>query len=505
MEPPACGGTCAAGQAFTQRSAAHLSSIPPSIPLTCPLATRGRKGTPPPVRLRLRRRRVDLPANHIRRFRKVQGHYTPWPILDPIRQGAGLYITAASLGGGPQDTVRGGDAEEQSTEEPWINIGPDFQAELPTCSPGWGEESSPRAAAEEEASPREQLLWKPFALLEESAAVQGHVERLLSMCNSSCLPGGGANTELALHCLHHCHGDTMATLEMLLFSLPTATGDYHYSGSDVWTEPESTAFSQGLRTLGKDFSSANTELALHCLHHCHGDTMATLEMLLFSLPTATGDYHYSGSDVWTEPESTAFSQGLRTLGKDFSSIQKMAASAPQPIRTLLGPERAAPATPLAAYFPCKMCGKMFYKIKSRNAHMKIHRQPQEDWGERSRVQAQLLAHRHNVPHHGLTLGSTSLLLSQAPTGPYAFPGLALPPTTGHDGHPDPGALNAFEATDSNSSSSGSGGAVDHAGNMRVKNCISSTLAAFSNAGEENPLPVPADDGSVARLRIVIRA
>lgn len=37
---------------------------------------------------------------------------------------------------------------------------------------------------------------------------------------------------------------------------------------------------------------------------------------------------------------------------------------------------------------------MFYKIKSRNAHMKIHRQPQDDWTER-RLQHQLLTHRLN--------------------------------------------------------------------------------------------------------------
>lgn len=35
---------------------------------------------------------------------------------------------------------------------------------------------------------------------------------------------------------------------------------------------------------------------------------------------------------------------------------------------------------------------MFYKIKSRNAHMKIHRQPQEDWTDR-RLQHQLLTQR----------------------------------------------------------------------------------------------------------------
>lgn len=35
---------------------------------------------------------------------------------------------------------------------------------------------------------------------------------------------------------------------------------------------------------------------------------------------------------------------------------------------------------------------MFYKIKSRNAHMKIHRQPQDDWTDR-RLQHQLLTQR----------------------------------------------------------------------------------------------------------------
>lgn len=31
---------------------------------------------------------------------------------------------------------------------------------------------------------------------------------------------------------------------------------------------------------------------------------------------------------------------------------------------------------------CNFILRMFYKIKSRNAHMKIHRQQQEDWRER---------------------------------------------------------------------------------------------------------------------------
>lgn len=36
---------------------------------------------------------------------------------------------------------------------------------------------------------------------------------------------------------------------------------------------------------------------------------------------------------------------------------------------------------------------MFHKIKSRNAHMKIHRQPQEDWTDRRLQQQQLVSQR----------------------------------------------------------------------------------------------------------------
>lgn len=36
-------------------------------------------------------------------------------------------------------------------------------------------------------------------------------------------------------------------------------------------------------------------------------------------------------------------------------------------------------------FPCKECGKFFFKIKSRNAHMKIHRQQEEQQRQKATV------------------------------------------------------------------------------------------------------------------------
>lgn len=53
------------------------------------------------------------------------------------------------------------------------------------------------------------------------------VERLLSMCGSSCLPGGGSNTELALHCLHYCQGNTVVRRHLLFFPLLVPSACIH--------------------------------------------------------------------------------------------------------------------------------------------------------------------------------------------------------------------------------------------------------------------------------------
>ena len=40
--------------------------------------------------------------------------------------------------------------------------------------------------------------------------------------------------------------------------------------------------------------------------------------------------------------------------------------------TSVGSQQAAPASVPEFSFPCKLCGKVFQKVKSRSAHMKIH-------------------------------------------------------------------------------------------------------------------------------------
>ncbi|XP_041842667.1 uncharacterized protein LOC121640838 isoform X2 [Melanotaenia boesemani] len=307
---------------------------------------------------------TGTPFASILQSRRTQnsGRYTPRPLLNPVRRGTGLYSSFTSLH----------HREEKNCDGlPHVNVGPDFQADLPPCFSD-GEKSGMSFPVEE--SPREQLLWKPLDELEENACLQNQVEKLLSMCSSSCVPGGGSNTELALHYLHYCQGNIMATLEMLLFCQASPTGDYHYSGCDFWTDIEKNLFAVALGSYGKDFSLIQKMVRTKTVSQC-------VEF-----------YYLSKKLVDKQKKQKEDEYRDREL-----ELEKSATPISQPMERQFSLEEAVPVPPLASFFPCKLCGKMFYKIKSRNAHMKIHRQPQEDWADR-RLQHQLLTQRLALNH-----------------------------------------------------------------------------------------------------------
>ncbi|XP_036814216.1 uncharacterized protein LOC110500798 isoform X2 [Oncorhynchus mykiss] len=270
-------------------------------------------------------------------------HYTPRPMLNPQRRGTGLLSSLIPPSAGERGMGRMTKEEKGSFLLPCINVGRGFQAELPCCR----EREEGSGAWPEESSSNEKLLWKPWEELQRSSVIQEEVEAVLSLCNSSCLPGGGSNTELALHCLYLCHGDALATLERLFFSNPSTAVDYHYAGSDVWQQTERSLFSKALRTHGKDFSLIQQMVQTKCVSQC-------VEFYYLSRKLLDKQKKQREQERGTEEQTSVV-------------------SLPKPM------EQVVPAPSLATSFPCKQCGKMFYKIKSRNAHMKIHRQQQDDW------------------------------------------------------------------------------------------------------------------------------
>ncbi|XP_056156500.1 uncharacterized protein LOC130130732 isoform X2 [Lampris incognitus] len=378
---------------------------------------------------------------------QTRGHYRPRPILNPLRRGTGLYSSLSSFSPGERGMTRGEELNEEYRVSPCINLGPDYQAGLPPCFSDW-EKSGVRL--QEEESPREQLLWKPWPQLKESASLQGRVERLLSMCSSSCLPGGGSNTELALHCLHYCQGDAMVALEMLLFTQPSPTGDYHYSGSDQWTDIERGLFSSGLVTFGKDFSLIQKTVKSKSVRQCV-------------------EFYYLSKKLQDKQKKQR-----QEDDRDGEMAQRTSASVPpvtEPINTQFQLDGVVPVPSLASVFPCKLCGKMFYKIKSRNAHMKIHRQPQEDWADRQ-LQHQMLTQRLalSLPHNLAPSLGTSLLQPQASTPAFSSPALTQV-NNSHTGN----VLNSFAVTSSNTA-------------PRRTTSIPSHSAVVTNSNVHNPNP-----------------
>ncbi|XP_075943027.1 uncharacterized protein LOC142945972 isoform X1 [Anarhichas minor] len=383
-----------------------------------------------------------------------RGLYTPQPLLNPVRRGTGLYSSISSLNHREEETTCGAE-EEECVVLPYVNVGDDFQAELPPC---FVDVDGSRVWSPEEDSPREQLLWKPWDKLEEATNLQDQVELLLSMCSSSCIPGGGSNTELTLHCLHYCQGNAMATLDMLLFSQPSPTGDYHYSGSDCWTDSEKSLFSATLGTSGKDFSliqkMVKTKTACQCV-----------------------EFYYLSKKLQDKQKKQREEENREALMEQ----QKNMAPICQPVDRQFGLEAAVPVPSLASFFPCKLCGKMFYKIKSRNAHMKIHRQPQEDWTDR-RLQHQLLTQRLALsrPTNLMPSPGSNLLLPLAATLTFPSSGLA----GSHNANAD-NVLNLV--TNSNSITPSNGRVLDPSAVVTYSNIAATNSRVITNidGGDSN--------------------
>ncbi|XP_072542905.1 uncharacterized protein [Salminus brasiliensis] len=315
-------------------------------------------------------------------------HYTAPPMLNPSRNGTGLFCSLLP----PLDN--GGlwsEETEHNGRQRCVNIGPEFQAELPNLLTkedykDWSEEPL-----------REELLWKPWAELEDSDVLQEHVENLLDLSTSTALPRGGANLDLALHSISLCRGNIMAALEMMFFSNSTPSRDYHYAGCDVWRLSEQKLFHKAFAMYGKDFSLIQKMVKTKRISQCvefyyHCKRLQEKQRKL------------------KEREKEQQQQQQIDSGTTFNSTNQVMMPA-KIMMNSINMERLIHTPSLATSFPCKQCGKMFYKIKSRNAHMKIHRQQQEDWRDRIHPSSHNLT--QTLQNQSRTLAHSNQLVTQS--------------------------------------------------------------------------------------------
>ncbi|XP_020832492.1 transcriptional-regulating factor 1 isoform X6 [Phascolarctos cinereus] len=413
--------------------------------------------------------------------------YTPPPMLSPVRQGSGLFsnVLSTSSHGGPHpqlpltpltptprvllcrsNSIDGGNSAltpglgEQALDiEPRINIGVRFQAEIPEL-----QDMSSLSKDTHKAT----LVWKPWPEL-ENQEFQKRVENLLNLCCSSALPGGGTNSEFALHSLFEAKGDIMAALEMLLLKKPIRfkchpLANYHYAGSDKWTSLERKLFNKALATYSKDFifvqKMVKSKTVAQCVEYYYtwkkimrlGRKHRTrLAEIIDDCATSEEEEDIEDEDDLEEdrkstkeddpnvqkspdpppitlvapidlptlqsltPSSVSFVCEMPNCGSVFSSRQalngharihggtnqvaKARCSVP-PAKQKQGAQsgycsvKSSPAHSTASgetdpttVFPCKECGKVFFKIKSRNAHMKTHRQQEEQQRQKAQKAA----------------------------------------------------------------------------------------------------------------------
>ncbi|KAA0716432.1 Zinc finger protein 541 [Triplophysa tibetana] len=179
--------------------------------------------------------------------------YTPPPMLSPHRPRTGSYFIALLQYQQYPPAAASHLADVDNTVisiKPRINIGSRFQAEIPPLR------NTFYGMYEEHPA---QLVWSPRKDLTTNRKTQKKVSELLDMCCSSVLIGGGTNIELALHCLHEVEGNIPAALDLLLMREDfRITGhplnNYHYTGSDHWTDQEMRLFRKSLEDHGKDFN-----------------------------------------------------------------------------------------------------------------------------------------------------------------------------------------------------------------------------------------------------------
>ncbi|XP_070835235.1 mitotic deacetylase-associated SANT domain protein isoform X1 [Chaetodon trifascialis] len=306
--------------------------------------------------------------------------------------------------------------------EPRINIGSRYQAEVP--------ELRQRSAVELDQH-RAELVWAPLTELEEKPDYQEKVEDLMHLACSSVFCGGGTNQELAHHCLYECKGDIMAALSLLMLRNPIYPKshhlvNYHYSGSDNWTAAERRQFNKGITAYKKDFfmvqKQVNTKSVAQCVEfyytykkHVKIGRNGTLTFgeaePLDSRTTEEEMDHKQGShrlepqreedsrkwegsaDRKQEVGPTRVTHTLQSTDNP-GTVLIMKGQEDQPLSRVIHPPHPPPPSSKSRYddnarrsspstgnkgaagqegeFPCKKCGRIFYKVKSRSAHMKSH-------------------------------------------------------------------------------------------------------------------------------------
>ncbi|CAH2245071.1 jg15909 [Pararge aegeria aegeria] len=309
-----------------------LSSSPRDFPHQRSVCVEGRDPLPAvflspssvPASPQRRKRRASPAGPYRSRMRRMVNHYTPQPILPPYREGPGLLMELLN------DLQTDADVLSQLEEPrlPRINIGSDHQADLPElCNDRIDLHCAP-----------EQLLWDPGI---NDALDDNEVRMFMELAMCAAMPVGGHTREFALQTLGECGGDIRAAT-LRLMSRPAAPSQHE----SRWAPDEVESFLAGLSQYDKDFYRISQLVRTKDSKQC--------VQFYYFWKKVTRDYKTLYLRSWNDAQAP---QG--SVGQNSSAVSTTCTSPPTSYE--------------AEEFPCKICGKVFNKVKSRSAHMKSHR------------------------------------------------------------------------------------------------------------------------------------
>ncbi|KAI8044486.1 hypothetical protein M5D96_000655 [Drosophila gunungcola] len=255
-------------------------------------------------------------------------HYTPAPILNPDRKGTGLYCNVRKqLGQNLFDAFDDDFGDSVGlvdfSDESKVNLGSTYQAQIPSCRPLEEASREPLSA---------ELMWNPEVQEDDKILM-----RYIDLSKSSAVPMGSHSEEVALQTLLKAKGNSAAAVLTLL---QTQSGAFQMK----WTAYELEQFLRGLEKHGKDFGKIASELQTKTSGEC-------VQMYYFWKKLCVD---YKVSHLKMEP------------------VVVIAPAVEKPYVCEIADCSAE------GEFPCKVCGKVFNKVKSRSAHMKTHRVQESD-------------------------------------------------------------------------------------------------------------------------------
>lgn len=198
------------------------------------------------------------------------------------------------------------------------------------------------------------IIWDPQVIQHIN---ESDMRLYLEFSSTACVPGGGCDVEQALQVLYHCNGDIKVAMEKLLKDQQV--------GPSSWTEDEIHLFYKLLPVHNKKFHKISQELPGKSVKDC------------------VRFYYLSKKPKNRSPQTMALIARSSSLSPTNSPPSSSSTATPLITSTPVIASNITPnitpnitTTTLDSgreQFPCRVCGRVFEKIKSRSAHMKRHK------------------------------------------------------------------------------------------------------------------------------------